>query len=254
MKSRGRQPSVLYCARCPFRQNVFGDRSSDEQLMLPRCQLKPRLTIGRAALMYCPTCSTLSSDGMKFCKSCGMNLSVVTQALSGGVVVSDPLRDREFKRTRKQISDGIHGSAVGAALLVAAALPYFLIPKSAWVYTTSLLLALGGIVKLFRGVGSILDAKVGPKLVDPALQPRGTGGLNNGQPLTTGVRPSQRLSTGQPANTRAFALDSDRRGSPSSEAPPENLGRPMTGRINREHSSPLRAFDKDADLMSKLRN
>lgn len=205
--------------------------------------------------MYCPTCSTLSSDGMKFCKSCGMNLNAVTQALNGGVVVSDPLRDREFKRTRKQISDGIHGSAVGAALLVAAALPYFLIPKTGWVYTVSLLLALGGIVKLFRGVGSILDAKVGPKLVDPALQPRGTGGLTNGQAMPVSVRPSQRLSVGQPASTRAFGLDAESR-APSlpSESPAENLIRPMTGRINREHSSPLRSFDKDDDLMSKLRN
>ena len=207
--------------------------------------------------MYCPTCSTHSIDGLKFCKSCGMNLSVVTQALSGGVVaVSDPLRDREFKRARKEISDGIHGSAVGAALLVAAALPYFLIPKTPWMYTVSLLLALGGIVKLFRGVGSIIDAKVGPKLLDPALQPRGTGGLNNGQALPPGVRPSQRLSAGQPANTRPFALETEGRGtSPPSEAPPENLIRPMTGRINREHSTPLRSFDKkDDDLMSKLRN
>jgi hypothetical protein len=192
---------------------------------------------------------------MKFCKSCGMNLSVVTQALNGGVAVSDPARDREFKRTRKQISDGIHGSAVGAALLVAAALPYFLIPKTPWVYTASLLLALGGIIKLFRGVGSILDAKVGPKLVDPALQPRGTGGLNNGQGLPPGVRPSQRLNAGGPVNTRAFAMEGESR--PSAMAPEgqaDNLIRPMTGRINREHSSPLRAFDKDDDLMSKLRN
>lgn len=205
--------------------------------------------------MYCPTCSTLSIDGVKFCKSCGMNLSVVTQALSGGVVVSDPLRDREFKRTRKQISDGIHGSAVGAALLVAAALPYFLLPATPWVYTVSLLLALGGIVKLFRGIGSIIDAKVGPKLVDPALQPRATGSLNNGQALPPGVRPSQRLSLGQPANTRAFALEGEARASSlPSDGSGESLARPMTGRINREHSSPLRAFDKDDDLMSKLRN
>jgi len=202
--------------------------------------------------MYCPTCATLSSDGVKFCKSCGMNLSVVTQALSGGVVVSDPLRDREFKRARKQISDGIHGSAVGAALLVAAALPYFLIPLTPWIYSISLLLALGGIVKLFRSVGSIIDAKVGPKLVDPALQPRGTGGLNNGQ-SPVNVRPSQRLNTPQPASTRAFALEGESRASMSSEGP-DSMARPMTGRINREHSSPLRAFDKDDDLMSKLRN
>ena len=203
--------------------------------------------------MYCPTCSTHSMDGAKFCKSCGMNLGVVTQALNGGVVVSDPLRDREFKRVRKQISDGIHGTAVGAALLIAAALAYVLIPGTAWVYTVSLLLALAGIIKLFRGVGSIIDAKVGPKLLDPALQPRGTGGLNSGQSSSVNVRPSGRLS-GQPANTRAMGLDSEARASLPSDLPIDGLPRPMTGRINREHSSPLRAFDKDDDLMSKLRN
>ena len=41
-----------------------------------------------------------------------MNLNIVTQALNGEVIVTDPLREREFKRARKQISDGIHGGAV----------------------------------------------------------------------------------------------------------------------------------------------
>jgi hypothetical protein len=205
--------------------------------------------------MYCPSCSTHSSDGAKFCKSCGMNLSVITQALNGGVVISDPIRDREFKRARKQISDSIQGSAIGVALLVAAALPYFLIPRTPWIYTLSLLLALGGIIRLFRSVGSLIDAKVGPRLLEPGLQPRGTGGLTNGQSLPAGVRPSQKLSMGQPAPTRPVSLEGEPGGTPLlSESPIDNLARPVTGRINREHSSPLRAFDKDDDLMSKLRN
>ena len=194
-------------------------------------------------------------DGAKFCKSCGMNLSVVTQALNGGVVISDPIRDREFKRARKQISDGIHGSAIGAALLVASGLLYFLISTSRWIYPVALVLALGGIIKLFRSIGSIIDAKVGPKLLDPALQPRATGGLNGSQSFPGSVRASQRLSGSQPAHTRSIALESEAGGTPlNSETPAENFVRPMTGRINREHSSPLRAFDKDDDLMSKLRN
>ena len=194
-------------------------------------------------------------DGAKFCKSCGMNLSVITQALNGGVVISDPIRDREFKRARKSISDGIHGSAIGAALLVAAALIYFLIRTTPWIYPISLVLALGGIIKLFRSIGSIVDAKVGPKLLDPALQPRATGGLNSSQVFPTTVRTSQRLSTPQPANTRAITMDRESVGPPpTGETPVENFARPLTGRINREHSSPLRSFDKDDDLMSKLRN
>jgi hypothetical protein len=189
-----------------------------------------------------------------------MNLNVITQALNGGVVVSDPIRDREFKRARKQISDGINGSAIGAGLLVAAALPYFLAPRTPWIYTATLLLALAGIVKLFRSAASMIDAKVGRKLLDPALQPRGsTGALSNNQTLPGSANSSQRLGetgkSGQPAHTRPVAFDSDPSGTPLSVDPQaDNFGRPLTGRINREHSSPLRAFDKDDDLMSKLRN
>lgn len=192
-----------------------------------------------------------------------MNLSVITHALTGGVVVADPMRHREIKRARKQISDGINGSAIGAGLLVAAALPYFLAPRTPWIYTATLLLALAGVVKLFRSIASMIDAKVGAKLLDPALQPRGgTGALNgqlNGLALPGGVNQSQRLGESgksrQPAYTRPVAFDSDPSGSPLPADPvPDNIGRPLTGRINREHSSPLKAFDKDDDLMSKLRN
>jgi hypothetical protein len=185
-----------------------------------------------------------------------MNLNVVTQALNGGVVVSDPLRDREFKRARKQISDGINGSAIGAGLLVAAALSFFLIPPNPWIYTASLFVALAGIVKLFRSVACIIDAKVGGKLIDPALQPKGTGGLTGG--LSTTVKSSQRLNdsgrSAPPAYTRPVSLEVDSGGAPLNDPVVDNAGRPLTGRINREHSSPLRAFDKDDDLMSKLRN
>src|SRR5689334_1489095 len=225
--------------------------------------------------MYCPTCSTQAIEGAKFCKTCGMNLNVVTQALNGDVIVTDPLREREFKRARKQISDGIHGIAVGAALLVAAALPYILnktvaLPLNS--YLTAL--ALAGIIKLFRSIGSIIDAKVGQKLLDPALQPRSTGNLNTvaAAAATTSSRSSQRLSTeasrlnfSPPANTRPVALESDaadlKLAERSSKTPTlptgafdESLLRPGTGRINREHSTPLRRLEKDDDLMSKLRN
>src|SRR5262245_250039 len=129
--------------------------------------------------MYCPGCSTQATEGAKFCKSCGMNLTVVTQALTGGVLVaSDPLRDREFKRARKQITDGIQGLSIGAAILITAVLCYLIIPTTTWVYVLALALALVGIVKLFRSIGQIVDARVGPKLLDPALQPRATGGLS----------------------------------------------------------------------------
>jgi hypothetical protein len=219
--------------------------------------------------MYCPICSTQAIEGAKFCKSCGMNLNVVTQALNGSVAISDPLRDREFKRARKQITDGIQGLSIGAALFLAAALPYVLtrlvgMPMNTYIYTLSLFLALAGIVKLFRSTGSIIDAKVGQKLLDPALQPRAaSGGLSPTQSAANpaAAKPSRPLpvdpskaGVAPPVSTRPFALEGNG-DTPAVEPPIEDLlARPVTGRINREHSSPLRRFEKEDDLLSRLRN
>jgi len=205
--------------------------------------------------MYCPGCSTQAAEGAKFCKSCGMNLSVVSQALSGGVSVSDPLRDREFKRARKQVSDGIQGLAIGSAVIVAGAVAYIFLPRETWVYVVSLALGLFGIVKLFRSIGAIVDARVGPKLLDPALQPRAaTGNLNNSGPIN--VRPSQRLGdppSKVPAQTRPVqsAIPTEKQQAPPGADP---APRAATGRINREHSTQLRNLDQEEDLMSLLRN
>jgi hypothetical protein len=149
--------------------------------------------------MFCPGCSAPSADGAKFCKICGMNLTIVTQALVGSVVVTDPLRDREYKRARKSISEGIQGTAIGASLMVAAALIYFLLPHETFFYGAALAIGLLGIIYFFRSVGRIVDAKLGPKLLDPALRPRGTGPLSEGTgPLPS--RPNQNSSRRLPSD------------------------------------------------------
>ena len=215
--------------------------------------------------MYCPSCSTKATEGAKFCKSCGMNLNIISQALTGGSFgVADPLRDREYKRARKEISDGIQGAGIGAALLVAAGLGYALAPQHTAIYLIALVLALIGLVKLFRSVARILDAKVGAKLMSPAMQ-RQTGGLAASPPSPVtpgGVRPSQRLPGSPqkpvaPGPTRPVSVENNS-STPTSLPPPpigdQPAARPFTGRVNREHSSPLRKPDKDDDFMSKLRN
>ncbi len=230
--------------------------------------------------MYCPSCSTQSIEGAKFCKTCGMNLNVLSQALSGGVVVSDPLREREYKRARKQISDGIQGAAVGTALLTASALSFFLGRTNTIIYAVSLVIGLAGIVKLFRSIGSIIDSKVGPKLLDPELQPRSTGGLPSLQSMTPqqpAVNGTQRLARDpskpapQLASTRPVNLPKPGEAQPqaSQPEPPQKAEPPQkteppqkaepparigTGRVNREHSSPLRKLDQEDELMLRIRN
>ncbi|HLG16010.1 MAG TPA: zinc ribbon domain-containing protein [Blastocatellia bacterium] len=211
--------------------------------------------------MYCPNCSTQGVDGAKFCKACGMNLSIITQALNGGVSGPDPHRDREYKRARKQISDGIHGSAIGLALLVAAALAYVLIPGNVYVVVSTLVLALFGVIKLFRSIGGIIDAKVGQKLLDPASHPRGTGNLSAAAPVTSAlqvVRSSQRLAMdpARPAgNTRPVNPDAGANPpAPPSVMPPNAPPPPLAGRVNREHSSPLKKLERESEIFTNLRN
>src|SRR5215469_5648661 len=166
--------------------------------------------------MFCPTCSTEAADGAKFCKTCGLNLTIVTQALSGGVIAADPMRDHEYKRARKSISDGIQGIAVGAALLAAAALSYFLLPKETVVYVLSLAAALGGLVTFFRSLGHIVDAKVGPKLIDPALRNRATGPLSGaaaGPAFPVGSSQSRRLSP-EPGRSGLLQQDAQKTAAP----------------------------------------
>jgi hypothetical protein len=148
------------------------------------------------------------------------------------------------------------------------------LPLNNYVIGLALALALAGLIKLFRSAGSIIDAKIGPRLLDPNLQPRATGNLNTvAAAPAASAKSSHRLPAEAaarphapaPANTRPVALETDAadlkasEASPKTPAPPTgtfdpSLVRPSTGRINREHSTPLRRLEKDDDLLSRLRN
>jgi hypothetical protein len=206
--------------------------------------------------MYCPSCSTQSIEGAKFCKSCGMNLTIITQAISGSVLVTDPGRDREFKRTRRQISEGIKGASIGAALLGVATLAYVLIQAGPIAYSITLVLALVGLIKFFINIGSILDAKVGTKFVDPTLQPKASGSLSG---TSIPSAPAGSKASGEYrrpiASTSRVSPTGNLQNNPSA-ALKNPLDKPpaMTGRVNREHSMPLRKLEAEEDLMAKLRN
>ena len=214
--------------------------------------------------MFCPSCSSPSPEGAKFCKSCGLNLTVVTQAIGGGVSAVDPIREREYRRARKKISDGIHGSAFGAALLVAAAVGYLFLPKEKVYLAGAIVVALLGVIKFFLSMGHIIDAKVGPKLLGPSLQARGTGSLPGSTAGSSGSivsTPSRRLpaelSKATSQQQEPPRLTGPERKPPLPPYAPGAQGGPtraVTGRVNREQSSPLRKSDKEDDLMSKLRN
>ncbi|MEW6129246.1 MAG: zinc ribbon domain-containing protein [Acidobacteriota bacterium] len=206
--------------------------------------------------MYCPSCATPAVDGAKFCKVCGMNLTVISHALNGNMLIADPSKDRENKRYRKQISEGIQGIAIGAALLFSAVVAYVVMKDFAmFAYPTTLILALIGLVKLFRNIGEIVDAKVGGKIVENKPPNRGTAGLSatTSPPLNPASKNSGEYRSPFPQPTRAVSTGAiapvkSQTGSAGEKAPLP------TGRVNREYSTPLKKADIDEDLMARLRN
>jgi hypothetical protein len=59
----------------------------------------------RRKTMYCPVCSTESSNDQKFCRSCGADLQIVLQALNGQLRPLQP-EDEIKERKKKLIKKG----------------------------------------------------------------------------------------------------------------------------------------------------
>ena len=73
--------------------------------------------------MYCPTCATQNSDGTKFCRACGTNLSLVPQALTGRL--PEAPRGRRHRRGRESerppsLAGGITGVFMGLGFIMVA--------------------------------------------------------------------------------------------------------------------------------------
>ncbi|MEK6322078.1 MAG: zinc ribbon domain-containing protein [Acidobacteriota bacterium] len=76
--------------------------------------------------MYCPMCATQNIDSAKFCRSCGANLSLVPQALSGRLTEASPGKSEKPKKRVRQrrepnLGRGIRTSFMGLAFLMVVA-------------------------------------------------------------------------------------------------------------------------------------
>ena len=86
--------------------------------------------------MFCPKCATQNAEGASFCRSCGANISLVPQALTGQLPDASPVgfaeSRREFRRRMRHrggtpsMADGIRQISMGVGfLLVAMAIGLF---------------------------------------------------------------------------------------------------------------------------------
>ncbi|MFY9611810.1 MAG: zinc-ribbon domain-containing protein [Blastocatellia bacterium] len=125
--------------------------------------------------MYCPTCATQNGDGTKFCRSCGTNLSLVPQAITG--------RLPEAPRGRKNRHDFEHGGPanlgngitkvfMGLGFVLVSAGAFFFAPagKLWWFW-----LLIPAFALLGKGVAEIVTAlqaqKLNPAANYPAMPP-----------------------------------------------------------------------------------
>ena len=83
--------------------------------------------------MYCPKCGIQNNDETKFCRGCGENLKVVSQAMSRHLPVilaskMDAYLERKNSRIRR---DSIYGALSGTIFLICGL--YFIIEgKTSW--------------------------------------------------------------------------------------------------------------------------
>ena len=125
--------------------------------------------------MYCPRCATANSDDTKFCRSCGANLALVPQAMSGrlreeGLSRRDRLRERREQRREERhrgehsepaLAKGITQLIMGMGFLVVAAAIFFTSPGGRgwwWAMLFPAFSLMGG------GVARIVSAMTRPQL------------------------------------------------------------------------------------------
>lgn len=119
--------------------------------------------------MYCPQCATQNPDGVRFCRSCGMELEAVALALrdqptqsSGVTRKKSEVEEWLEKRSKgiKKISTGI--SLLIVSVLIGVAMAFFVPSHIPWIVVWAIFvgwMAMMGAVELGNGIAGMLEAK-----------------------------------------------------------------------------------------------
>ncbi len=122
--------------------------------------------------MFCPKCATQNVDGASFCRSCGANISLVSQALNGQSPKPAPIEEieRAFRRRKRKepsLDEGIRHLFMGLAFVIVSILIGKYSPGG-WTWWYWMLIP--AFTFLGRGVSDIVRArqlKTSPPVVAP---------------------------------------------------------------------------------------
>ncbi len=113
--------------------------------------------------MFCPKCAAQNVEGAHFCRACGANISLVSQALSGQLPVAQEDDDRYSKRRRRRggppsLDEGVRNSIMGIGFVaVAISLAFFGRPIGANVWWFWMLIPAFGM--LSKGISDIVRVR-----------------------------------------------------------------------------------------------
>jgi hypothetical protein len=124
--------------------------------------------------MFCPKCATQNVDGASFCRSCGANISLIPQALSGQLQTS-PVHDRldralKLRRRREpSLDDGIRHFMMGLAFIVVSVLVGKYSPGG-WTWWYWLLIPASTLIG--KGISEIIRSRQAKSATPAAGQPQ----------------------------------------------------------------------------------
>lgn len=123
--------------------------------------------------MYCPKCATENSDETKFCRSCGSNLSLVPQALTGRLPEARSGRRRHRNRDIERGSSATLASGItkifmglGFVFVSLAAFAFGPAGRIWWFW-----MLIPAFTMLGKGISEIVSFKYGPNLTQGTSKP-----------------------------------------------------------------------------------
>src|ERR1700704_1139663 len=123
--------------------------------------------------MYCPKCATENADETKFCRSCGSNLSLVPQELTGRLPAAHSgrrrHRDHDLERQNSEtLARGITKIFMGRGF-VFVSLAAFAFGPAGRVWWFWMLIP--AFTMLGKGISEIVSFKYGPNLAQGTSKP-----------------------------------------------------------------------------------